>query len=84
MKKAKTEVDELRPEYHREDFGRLERGQYAARVKEASNVVLLDPEVAQAFPNAQAVNDALRGLMALARATVKPAPPIAPQETPSD
>ena len=85
MKKTKADdVDELRPEYRREDFGRLERGKYAEQVKEASNVVVLEPEVARAFPNAQAVNDALRGLLALARASVKSASPVLPQETPRD
>jgi hypothetical protein len=85
MKKSKADdTDELRPEYRREDFARLERGKYAKRVSEASNVVVLDPEVARAFPNAQAVNDALRGLLALARASVKSAPAVAPQETSPD
>ena len=69
MKKAKPNTDELRPEYQREDFGAMVRGKYAKRCKEASNVVVLDPEVQKAFPNTQAVNDALRGLLELARAT---------------
>lgn len=69
MKKANTDPDELRPEYRREDFGPMARGKYAARVRESSNVVVLDPDVAQAFPNAQAVNDALRGLIELAKAS---------------
>jgi hypothetical protein len=69
MKKADTGSDELRPEYRREDFGPMERGKYAARVKESSNVVVLDPDVAEAFPNAQAVNSALRGLIELAKAS---------------
>jgi hypothetical protein len=73
MKKADAEDDELRPEYRREDFGTMVRGKYAARVKEASNVVVLDPDVAAAFPNGQAVNDALRGLLELARTSVRPA-----------
>jgi hypothetical protein len=71
MKKAETENDELRPEYHREDFGPMKRGKYAARLKESSNVVLLDPDVAAAFPNAEAVNDALCGLLNLARTSVR-------------
>lgn len=69
MKKAKPSKDELRTEYVREDFGEMVRGKYAKRCKEASNVVVLTPEIAKAFPNAQAVNDALRGLMDLARNT---------------
>lgn len=69
MKKAKPEIDELRPEYRREDYGVMVRGKYAQRCKEASNVVVISPDVQKAFPNAQAVNDALRGLLQLAQAT---------------
>lgn len=69
MKKDKTIIDELRPEYRREDFGEMVRGKYAKRYKEAPNVVVIAPEVQKAFPNTQAVNDALRGLLELARST---------------
>lgn len=69
MKKAKPKQDELRSEYRREDFGELTRGKYAERCRKASNVVVISPEVQKAFPNAQAVNDALRGLLELAQAT---------------
>lgn len=59
MKKEPEEptVEELRPEY---DFSRGERGRYADRFTEGSNVVVLDPDVAAAFPDAKAVNEALR------------------------
>jgi hypothetical protein len=69
MKKAKAanEPDEMRAEYRREDFGAMARGKYAKACREASNVVVIAPEVQKAFPNAQAVNDALRGLLELAR-----------------
>jgi hypothetical protein len=70
MKKVNTTSDELRSEYHREDFGVMERGKYAARVKESSNIVVLAPDIAKAFPNAEAVNQALRGLLELARSSV--------------
>jgi hypothetical protein len=70
MKKARTKAaDELRPEYRRSDFGELVRGKYAERIAEASNVVVLEPEVARAFPNDQAVNKALRSLIEVARAS---------------
>ena len=73
MKKVKgSAADELRPEYKREDFGVLVRGKYAARLKAASNVVVLRPEVAEAFPNGQAVNDALMGLINLAKSAARP------------
>ncbi len=73
MKKAKRGAsDELRPEYKRSDFGELVRGKYAARVAASSNVVVLEPEVARAFPNERAVNDALRSLIRVAEASVHP------------
>jgi len=76
MKKAEMANDDLRPEYRREDFGPMVRGKYAARLKESSNIIVLDPEIAEAFPNAKAVNDALRGLLELARTSVnRPSPP---------
>ena len=63
--------DELRPEYRRSDFGKLVRGKYAARVATETNVVVLDPELAEAFPNAKAVNEALRGLLDVAATTAR-------------
>jgi hypothetical protein len=64
MKKASRKAtDELRPEYKRSDFKTLVRGKYAARVTEATNIVVLDPQVARAFPNDKAVNTALRSLL---------------------
>jgi len=70
MKTDEQEVDELRPEYRREDFGSMVRGKYAERMKEASNIVLLDPDVAEAFPNAEVVNQTLRRLLELAKSSV--------------
>ena len=64
MKKAnRKRSGGLRAEYKRSDFGRLARGKYARRVAEATNVVVLDPQVAKAFPNDRAVNKALRALI---------------------
>ena len=71
MKKVNREVQELRPEYKRSDFGKLVRGKYAARVAAESNVVILDPAVAKAFPNDKAVNDALRILLEVKEATAR-------------
>jgi hypothetical protein len=48
---------ELRPEY---DFSKGVRGKYASRYREGSNVVVLDPDVADKFKTSEAVNDALR------------------------
>jgi len=74
MKKDKeTDKDELRPEYKRADFpGGFVRGKYAKRLKESSNIVVLRPEVAQAFPNEEAVNDALLSLIDIAQKTIPP------------
>lgn len=65
MKKdKKPDKDELRAEYKRSDFpGGLARGKYTKRLKESSNVIVLRPEVAEAFPNEEAVNNALLSLI---------------------
>lgn len=67
MKKVKSTSDELRAEYKRSDFGKLERGKYYDRVKASSNVVVLDAEMAAVFPNAVAVNEALHSLVRIAQ-----------------
>ncbi|MFZ5919190.1 MAG: hypothetical protein ACOYZ7_19845 [Chloroflexota bacterium] len=63
-----TEVDdELRAEY---DLSQLQggvRGKYAPRYEGGTNLVLLAPDVAEAFPTDEAVNEALRLLIRLAR-----------------
>jgi hypothetical protein len=68
---SRKTADELRPEYRRSDFGSLVRGKYAARVATETNIVVLEPEIAEAFPNAKAVNDALRGLLDVATTTAR-------------
>jgi hypothetical protein len=73
MKQASRKpTDDLRPEYKRSDFGTLARGKYAQRLIEATNVVLLDPQVAKAFPNDRAVNKALRGLLRNRKPSARP------------
>ncbi len=68
MKKVKSEIaDELRPEYNQSDFGEIVRGKYANRIKAETNVVLLEPDIAEAFPNDEAVNKALRYLLEVAK-----------------
>lgn len=69
MKKAKRrKPDALRPSYRREDFPKgLTRGKYAARFAKQSNMVRLDPEIQAAFPTSEAVNEALAGLLRVAR-----------------
>ena len=44
------------------DFSRGTRGKYARRYARGTNVVVLDADVAKAFPSAEAVNDSLRSL----------------------
>jgi hypothetical protein len=67
-KTNRRDDDDLRPEY---DFASMTggvRGKYAARLRKRSNLVLLDPEIAAAFPSDDAVNEALRGVLNTARA----------------
>jgi hypothetical protein len=73
MKKVKQpDRDELRAEYSRADFpGGLVRGKYAKLVRESSNIIVLKPEVAEVFPNEDAVNSALLSLIELARKTTQ-------------
>lgn len=62
--------DDLRPEYDRSSLTGGTRGKYAARYQEGTNIVVLDPDVAAAFPNDEAVNEALRLLMNIAKTTL--------------
>ncbi|HEY9620416.1 MAG TPA: hypothetical protein V6C78_08605 [Crinalium sp.] len=68
MKKETDELDdELRPEY---DFSQMAggvKGKYVERYQTGTNLVLLDPDVAQAFPTDASVNEALRLLMKIAQ-----------------
>lgn len=62
----RSKVDEdMLPEY---DFTGAIRGKYYERYRQGTNVILLDPDVAEVFRDATAVNDALRRLVSLARA----------------
>jgi hypothetical protein len=69
MKKANSQAadDDLRPEY---DFSSLSggvRGKYYRRFRAGVNLRLLEPEIAQAFPDDAAVNKALRTVLRAAR-----------------
>jgi hypothetical protein len=58
MKPKVSTVDEMRAEY---DFSKGVRGKYHKRLlKGGSNVVILEPDVAKAFPDSASVNEALR------------------------
>jgi hypothetical protein len=56
--------DEAPPEYDLGKLGKGVRGKYFKRFQESTNVVVIDPELTAAFPNAKAVNDALREVLA--------------------
>ena len=66
MSKTDDKKDEMRAEY---DFSKGVRGKYAGRYAEGSNVVILDPDVAQHFRTAEDVNKALRELAAKRQAS---------------
>lgn len=69
MKKAvKKKQPEMLDEY---DFSQGERGKYASRYAEGTNVVVLAPDVAAVFPSTKAVNEALRALAKIARETTR-------------
>jgi hypothetical protein len=67
--KPKTVRDGLRPEYEF-DYSTAVRGKYYRRlVREGANVVVLDPDVAKAFGDSEAVNEALRSLLRISETT---------------
>jgi hypothetical protein len=60
-------VTDMRPEY---DFASMKggvRGKYVKKYRAGTNLVLLDPDVAAAFPNDAAVNRALRAVMSITK-----------------
>jgi len=65
MSQARTrKTDELRPEY---DFSGAVRGKHHEAYKAGTNVVVLDADVAKAFPDSSSVNRALRLLLEIAQ-----------------
>ena len=68
-KKPTADADTMRPEY---DFSNAVRGVTAKRYAQGHNVVLLDPDIAELFPDSRAVNEALRTFARLARTTRRP------------
>jgi hypothetical protein len=74
MKKAsRRQTDEMQPEY---DFSSMKggvRGKYVRRLRSGTNLVLLEPEVAKAFPTDAAVNEALRTILRTTRASKRAA-----------
>ena len=78
MKRKMTKSDDMRAEYNF-DYTKAVRGKYYRRIlKEGANVVVLEPDIAKAFPNSDAVNDALRVVLEAGRSIVRlPARPRA-------
>lgn len=69
MKPKSSGVSEMRAEY---DFSNAVRGKYHKRLaKEGSNVVVLEPDVAKAFPDSASVNEALRVVIKAAGRTAR-------------
>lgn len=60
---------EIRPEY---DFSGGVRGKYYERARKASNVVVLEPDIAERFRDSESVNQALRMLISIAEQSVHP------------
>jgi hypothetical protein len=65
-RRSKGVAPQMRAEY---DFSGGVRGKYADRYRRGVNVVLLEPELAAAFPDSKSVNDALRALIEIAERT---------------
>jgi hypothetical protein len=64
--------DELRPEYNLSQLKGGVRGKYHRRASAGTNLVLIEPDLAILFPNAEAVNRALRVLADAAKSTTAP------------
>lgn len=70
MKPKDLTINELRAEY---DFTKGVRGKYHKRLlKEGANVVVLEPDIAKAFPTSDAVNDALRVVLKAGKSARRP------------
>ena len=67
MRKVKTDSLGVRAEYRREELGRGVRGKHFEEFQKGSNLVLLSPDLSKVFPTNEAVNAALRSLVAVAR-----------------
>jgi hypothetical protein len=71
--RSQRDAEDIRPEYDF-DYSNAVRGKYFQRLmKEGSNIVVLDPDVAQRFRTSAAVNDALRKFLKATRPTRRPA-----------
>jgi hypothetical protein len=58
-----TDEADLRPEYDLTKLGPAVRGKYHVQSRDSTNVVVIDADLCESFPNGRAVNDALRELL---------------------
>ena len=63
--------DDLRPEYNLDELKGGARGKYRKGYEESSNLVVIEPDLAEVFPNTKAVNSALRELLKLRKARTR-------------
>lgn len=61
---SKNDSDEIEPEY---DFANGVRGKYFQRYRAGTNIILLEPDLLEAFPDSTSVNQALRMLVRLSK-----------------
>ena len=81
--KSPAQPDDLRPEYHF-DYPTAARGKYYPRIlREGADVAVLEPDVAKAFRNSAAVNEALRSLLQISATTRRLTRPASAPETSS-
>jgi hypothetical protein len=62
MKKPKAKKETMLAEY---DFSSGTKGKYAKLYKQGTNLILLEPDIAEAFPDSKSVNDSLRALASI-------------------
>lgn len=65
-KKNENSEDEMQPEYDLSKLKGKVRGKYVKRYREGTNLVLLESDVQEAFPDTESVNEALRMLIKVA------------------
>ena len=70
-KQIEDHEDEMAPEYDLSKLKGRVRGKYAERYREGTNLILMESDVQEAFPDSEAVNEALRMLMKVAHRHVR-------------
>ena len=71
------DANEILPEYDAALLRQGVRGKYVQRFREGTNLVVLDPDIAAAFPDSETVNAALRALLDIARRQTRTKSPAA-------